>query len=215
MKNVGIISVNHNAASIMTSYIQDKCKDFKIFNYLDTGLMELVNCEGKVTNNSINRLFALFNNIGPDNLNAILLTCTVFSPYIDIFNSLFTVPIISVDKAMIDNAVLTDGKTMILCTFPATVESTTFLFKNAEKKNSVKRNMKIELLKNAYDALQNGDKEKHDSIILNAIHQYENDFDQIILAQISMSYIATMDNFKKPIITSPSSALASLQKALL
>jgi Asp/Glu/hydantoin racemase len=208
---VSMISVTLNAVNPMTDAIRGSGERIELVNCLDTGLMDLVAAEGRVTDKSLCRLVGLLAKAAEDGADCVLLTCTVFSPYVERLRSLFSIPIISADGAMIDDAVKRGGRTLILCTFPATVESSTALFRSAEERHSVVREMDILLLKNAFDAIQRGDRAGHDHIILEKIRECGKAYDQIVLAQISMAHVAALaEGCPIPILTSPASALSAM-----
>ena len=85
MRQIGIVSATLNAVvPLMASLIPVACGESRILrNYVDEGLQELVQREGCVIPTSIARLTRLINSAIEDGSDAILLTCTVFSPYVE------------------------------------------------------------------------------------------------------------------------------------
>ncbi len=210
---VGMISVTLNAANPMTEAILHSGQDISLVNYIDTGLMDLVNQEGKIADKSISRLLSLIEKAVNACADAVLLTCTVFSPYVDHLNSLFSLPIVSADGAMIEEAVRMGERIVIICTFPATKESSSTLFHAKEAKLGIKRMMDIILLEEAFRALQRGDRDAHDRLILDNINKLASSYDVIVLAQMSMAHVADLaKDCTTPILTSPKSAIDALLK---
>jgi Asp/Glu/hydantoin racemase len=134
MKKVGMISVTLNAVNPMMRLLSQKTNFFDVLNYLDEGLQNLVSVEGGLTDKSISRMITLIGKAANDGSEIVLLTCTVFSPLVEKFNTLFSIPIISVDGSMLDEAVRMNKSTAILCTFPATVHTSLQIFKDTAKR---------------------------------------------------------------------------------
>ena len=217
MKNVGMISVTLNAVNPMMKLFSEKAvsqNPFTVINYLDEGLQELVAKEGKVTDKSLSRMKIIIENAIQDGAEIILLTCTVFSPFIDLFNKSFSVPVISVDGAMLDKAAAMNRSTAILCTFPATVETSKHVFMAAAKKQGVDPRVDIFLLEDAARANKAGNKEDHDRIIAREAEKMSSGYDLIVLAQISMAGAkAYIKDCSKPVLTSPECVFAALENS--
>lgn len=215
VKKIALISLSLEAANAMTSHIMGSGKKISIVNFLDTGLMERVNREGAVSERSMSRFRGLVDRADEDAVDGILLTCTVFSPYVDRLRSLYNRPIVSADGSMIDEAVRAGGRILIVCTFPATRASITTLFHAAERRLGVKREMEVVLLTEALDALNRGDRKEHDEIITRTIHEREQGFELIVLAQMSMAHIAELPlECSIPVLSSPRAALKALLSEL-
>lgn len=211
MKKIALVSLSLDAANAMTSHITTSGENISIVSYLDTGLMDLVNREGAVSDRSLSRFLSLVARADEDAVDGILLTCTVFSPYVERLRALYNRPIVSADGSMIDEAVQVGGRTLIVCTFPATRATATALFHAAEERLSLKRELEVVLLREAFDALKRGNRREHDEIIVRTIHQREHEFDVIALAQMSMAHIAELPlSCSIPVLSSPRSALKAL-----
>ena len=215
MKKVGMISVTLNAVNPMIKLFTEKKNSgipFTVSNYLDEGLQELVSQEGEVTDKSIGRMIRLIETAIQDGAEIILLTCTVFSPFVDRFNELFSVPIISVDGAMLEKAAAMNRSTAILCTFPVTVKSSEQIFKIAAQKLGVDPKAEIFLLEDAARINKAGNKEEHDRIIAREAEKMSLKYDLIVLAQISMAGAKLyIKDCSKPVLTSPECAMEALE----
>ena len=216
MKKVGMISVTLNAVNPMMKLFTestDQKKSHDVINYLDEGLQRLVEQEGKVTDKSICRMITLIEAAIRDGAEVILLTCTVFSPIVGLFNKLFSIPIISVDGAMLDKAAALNKSTAILCTFPATVETSKFIFRAAAEKHGVDPKVDFFLLEDAARAIKSGNREEHDRIIAREAEKMGSRYDLIVLAQISMAGAKlSIRDCSKPVLTSPESAMETLEQ---
>ena len=212
MKNVGMISVTFNAVVPMMKALKDECS-LRIKNYLDEGLQALVQREGKVTDNSVARMINLVHNAIYDGADAILLTCTVFTPYLERIQSLFGVPLVSADGAMLEQAAKMNRKTAILCTFPATTESSASVFNAASCRFGTNAKAEIYLLEDAAQAIQDGDILRHNRLIADKAIELGANYDVVVLAQISMSAAADLlKDVPFTVLTSPRSSIETLLK---
>jgi hypothetical protein len=212
MKNVGMISVTLNAVIPMVKALREE-PSLEIKNYLDEGLQALVQKEGKITDNSIARMAALLYNAIDDGAEAILLTCTVFTPYLERLQSLFSVPLVSADGAMLEQAAQINKKTAILCTFPATTESSAAVFSAASSRLGFNSKADVFLLEDAAQAIKTGDTGRHDRIIADKALQLGGEYEAIVLAQISMSTAADLlRDVSFTVLTSPESSIRTLLK---
>jgi hypothetical protein len=213
MKKVGMISVTLNAVNPMMHLLLQRTDSFEVINYLDEGLQKLVGQEGGLTDRSISRMIAIIAKAVNDGAEIVLLTCTVFSPLVERFNALFSIPIISVDGAMLDEAVRMNKSTAILCTFPATVQTSLQIFQDAAKRHGINPAVDVFLLEDAMKAIKGGNKTDHDCMIAEKADELSDSYDLIVLAQISMAEAKLrMKNHGKPVLTSPESALKALEK---
>ena len=218
-KKVGMISVTPNAINPMMKLFTENTdpeKKFEVTNYLDEGLQKSVAREGRVTGKNIGRMAALIGTAAGDGAEIILLTCTVFTPVAGLLNELFSIPIISVDGAMLDKAATMNKSTAILCTFAATVETSKLVFMEAAKKHSVDPKVEIFLLEKAAMAINSGNKEEHDRIIAREAEKLSSKFDLIVLAQMSMTGAAAyIKDCSKPVLTSPECAMEALKRQFI
>lgn len=207
---VGVISVTINAVVPMMAAFRQQ-KDIHAVNYLDEGLYALVQREGKLSDDSMARMTGLIGQAIRDGAEALLLTCSVFTPATDRLQRIFSVPIVSADGAMLEQAAKYGKKTAILCTFPAAVDAASVAFQAAAERLNTAAEADVFLLENAARALQADDKGLHDQIIRNRVVELDKRYSVIVLAQISMSEaVSRLENISACVLTSPGSAIEAL-----
>lgn len=209
--NLGLISVTRNAVEpIMQAAFGTT---LQITNYLDEGLQALVREEKGVTDKSVARMVGLIDLAIQDGAEVVLLTCTVFTPIIERLQTLFSVPIISADGAMLEQAVKLNKKTAILCTFPASIQSSSTVFESIAAREGIDVKPDMFLLEDAAQANKNGDKELHDRLIAKKAVELSNQYEVIVLAQISMSQaVLLLQDVEATVLTSPKSAVNKILK---
>lgn len=215
MKRIALVSVTLNAVNPMTKYLMEQSADLTVINYLDSYLLEKVKKDGRITDESIGRMFQMLTQACADGADGIILTCTIFSPYVESFSKLLSVPIVCPDGAMLDMVSKKDGKTVILCTFEGTVETTRNLYLSYCENNKTSKEVDMIVVPGAYEAAGRGDMKRSYDLILENVKELDTSYDKIVLAQISMSEAVNGYTAGHAVIyTSPSSAYQVLMKKI-
>lgn len=208
---VGIISVTINASNPITAYLKNNCKDFDLINYLDEGLIRQVRNEQLVTVDSFKRMGLIIKKAKNDGVEAILLTCTVFSPYAKVYEETIGIPVVPADEAMIEAIYEKNLRTLMLFTFESTIKTTGNLVDKLGRELHRTLDYKMELVEGAFDAIQNGDTVRHDQLIAKKIIDAAKEYDVIVLGQMSMSQVGNQVDVPVEILTSPSCAAERLK----
>lgn len=215
MKQVGIIHITQNSVNPITECFQKKGSEIKIFNYLDGFILDKIKMEGGITSSSIKRMLHMVGTAFEDGADAVLISCTMFSPYVDYFSDIFKKPVISADRAMFDEVTQKPAKTAILCTFAGTITPTMSLYSDSAKKNNITPNGVIFVVEGALDAINNGDTGAFVNLIQKKALELDGEYEQIVFAQISMAPALENLNLKTArVFTSPLSALEAVRHAL-
>lgn len=215
MKTAALINITINAVSPIMDYIRKNEPELKPVPYVDGYVLEKINQDGGVNNDSMIRMVNMIGNACRDGADGIILTCTMFTPYQPALQKLFTVPIICADAAMLDNASKQSGETAILCTFDGTVETTRNGYYKYCRKNNTEEKADMFTLPDAFNAIQGGNFEAGNKIIRGKILELDEKYDKIILAQISMAGGADGVKTKRAeIYSSPRCAVQEFWKML-
>ena len=186
MKNIGVISITKNSMPSINSKL-GSINNLSVKNYLDEGIHQMIKNENGVTNKSIMRMAQIIEKASQDGADIILLTCTVFTPKIDILQSLFDLPILAIDDPMMENAAIINKKTAILCTFKASIKTSEDVFIKHSTAHKFGNKPDMFLLSDALLEIEKGNKEIHDKIIAEKVYELSDRYEVIILAQLSMT----------------------------
>lgn len=206
----GMISVNLNSTLPVVEYMRKEYPSIFCHHYMDTGLQYFVKEEGRVTEQSIQRLEDMLHKAVSDNVDVIILTCTVFSPYIErIQSDIPDIPIVCADRAMIENAILRGYDIAHIYTFGPSLSTSRSVFEEICRKTGSSVLFNPIFAEGAFEALAKGDKDSHDALIEEKIRQAEEaGFKTIILSQMSMSYLKRPSAYEGCVIlSSPESAI--------
>lgn len=215
MTRIALVSVTLNAVNPMTEYLQERDAQVQAVNYLDSYLLEKVRKEGGIRDDSMRRMFAMLSQACADGADGVLLTCTVFSPYAEYFSRLLSKPVVCPDKAMLEQAAARGGRTAILCTFQGTVDTTRALYQSCCRAQGREESVDMIVVDGAYEAANAADFETHNRLIREKALELDGQYDQLILAQISMAQAARGLSLQHArIYTSPESAYETIMREI-
>ena len=213
MPKIGVVSVTTSALIPIDQFLKTNYPQFSLIHYLDSGLQLKVRAEGGLNESSIQRMINLLETVCSDKVDAILLTCTVFSPLLGRLQALFPdTPIVAADKAMIIEAVTRGYDIALVHTFESSWDSSAELLaqENAKQGKDVKR--KSFFAKGAFEAMAKGDKKTHDELVAEQVIKAEEEgYKSIVLSQMSIAHLARKSDKKDTLIlSSPESAARTL-----
>lgn len=215
-KTIALVSSTINAVGPMTEYIKKTAPDYKVVNYLDGGMMGKVKQDGGINAETIKRFTDMIANAFSDGADGVIMTCTIFSPWAEAFTATYHKPVVPADIAMLDRASRCPGRTAIICTFEGTVETTRNGYFAYRRKNGMPEVVDMYPVPKAFEAAQRGDMDECERIVAEKIRELDALYDQIVLAQISMSGAARLVEMQHAkLFTSPSEALREMQERLM
>ncbi|MEZ0214308.1 MAG: aspartate/glutamate racemase family protein [Xanthobacteraceae bacterium] len=210
------MSVTLNAVlPMMAGFAAARGESWGVTNYLDEGLQANVRSDGGVTARSLHRMEGLLERAVEGQVDAVLLTCTVFSPHIASFRARFPLPIIGADVAMLDKAAGLHRRTAILCTFSASLATSLEMLRRAAERIGAPCEAEAFLVDGALEAMAAGDRARHDDLVVASAKAHAQNFDALVLAQMSMAGAADqLTACGVPVLTSPNCAIDAVRKAI-
>lgn len=150
-----------------------------------------------------------------ENPDAIVVTCSSLTPFVNEIRSFFSVPIICIDERMCRDAANEGTRIAVLATAPTTVEPTVTRIQGEADKIGKQVEIKALLDMDAMSLLKAGDVAGHDARLV-ALSEKVKDYDVIVLAQASMATAAEGVKMAtgKIVKTSPGSAISELIEVL-
>jgi Asp/Glu/hydantoin racemase len=125
-------------------------------------------------------------------VDAILISCSTMNRafnQVSEFMKPYNVPVIQIDEAMMEEAVNSEGRILVVATHGPTVKSTQELLMETAEKLGKKVDFAGVTVEEAFDLLGEGKIDEHNEVIAKAIRevQSETNIDIVVLAQLSMS----------------------------
>jgi Asp/Glu/hydantoin racemase len=141
-----------------------------------------------------------------------LFSCSGFGAAIDAAKRDLDIPVLKPDEAMIDDALSSGPRIAGLATFLPTISSLRTQLELAAARRNLSPHIQLTYVPGALKALQAGQPQAHDALILQAAKQLSG-YDVLVLAQFSMAraHTAISGATDRPILTSPHSAVSRLR----
>lgn len=201
---IGLVHATMNSVQPILHAFHTHHPSVDLINVMDEGLIWELNETNTITQSMIRRLIDIGGKAEDAGADAILLTCSSFSPYVPDISHLFDVPTLSSDESMLNEAVGIGGKIGVIATVEKAGPTTTnLLYETAEEKGK-KIDVNTVIIPEAFQALQKADQEKHDGLIHAEIDKLSEESDVVVLAQYSMA--RSLDSYERgstPILTGP------------
>ena len=145
----------------------------------------------------------------------ILLACSTFNYAAELARPMIEIPIMQIDRPMMELAVCQGRRVGMLATLATTVPSSERLLRivAAEKKKDVE--VTTVLREEAFRAIQKGDAETHNAILLEEIERLSAQVDSIVMAQLSMSALAPhLNKTRVPVYDSGTTGFGRIREML-
>lgn len=200
---------------IMTAFVQG-WPEAQVSNLLDEDLVGGLRREGGLTPAIVQRICHLATYAAGTGADAILFTCSAFTPAMDVARQLVPIPVLKPDEAMVSAAVEAANRIGVVATMPATLPVQEAQLHAAAGQRGIPVEVVGVAAPDALAALNSGDGRGHDRLVAEAAGRIAHRVDVICLAQFSMARARqrVADKVGLPVLTSPDAAVARL-KALL
>lgn len=142
-----------------------------------------------------------------DGAEAVIVTCSTLGPATDVVRAVSSIPVIRIDRAMAVEAARHGDSIGLVATQESNLRASTRILEDAARELGKERvDIRATLCTEAFDALQNNDRDLHDRLIGQRINDLAPEVDAVVLAQASMTSAATSPR-PVPVLTSPAAAL--------
>ena len=190
--------------------------EVKIDNILDTFFASNSNELGGVfTQANVDRLYLTLKSAELTGCDAIAVICSTLSPHVKKIRPLISVPVITIDELLGEEAIKYGDRIQILASAPSAVAATLNLIHEAEEKAG--RTLQIETRHNmdAFHSMMSGDLTIHDQELRKMAAEVK-DKDCIVFAQGSMEHMA--EEVSKisglPVITAPQLCIQQIKSII-
>lgn len=157
-------------------------------------------------------------------VHAILITCSTMNrsyPAVQEAMQPYDIPVVQIDRPMMERAVRQGGRTLVIATHGPTVASTQALLRETAASAGTRLDFAGETVEAAWQCLAEGDVAQHNQLLAQAIRstQAHTPIDSVVLAQLSMtifllSYPDPIAEFGVPVFTSGQCGFEALASIL-
>jgi aspartate/glutamate racemase len=184
-------------------------------NVLDDALSRDREADGVLTHSMQERIVSLARYVHGCGAQGILYTCSAFGSAIEAAKAAVPVPVLKPNEAMFEAALASGRRLGMLATFAPSVASMEEEFDELVARRGAKATLTTICVSDAMQALRAGRGDEHDRLLAQAAASLRG-CDALMLAHFSTSraYDAVRASVSIPVLTSPRSAVLSLQAAL-
>jgi Asp/Glu/hydantoin racemase len=178
----------------------------EVFHIADESLLGVTRRVGSLTPVTKRRVLGYVSSAAEAGADVVVVTCSSIGPAVDASRSFVPVRVLRIDEPMVDEAVRLGSRVGVLATLRTTLEPTAELVGRRGRAAGKEVEVVSRLCDGAFDALQAGDRDRHDALVREGVLELAEQVDVIVLAQASMARIvnALPDAEKTvPILASP------------
>lgn len=209
---VGIIHATCNAVPPLNNAFKELAPDVTVLNFVDENIQYYANQINGIDDKIYRDFVKMATTAQEAGVDAIIVACTVLTPIVDSVKPFITVPIIAVDRPMLEIAVENYKKIGVVATNAPSGPATKAQLEKIAKELGKEIVVDTEIDTQAMTELKNGNEAEHNRLNYLAADQLKNRGCQvIILAQITQ---ASAEEETKatglPVLTSPKEAVKAV-----
>jgi len=202
-----------NATKVSIEPVDQAAREYpglEIFHFMDEGMSWLGKQEGRISGKNLSRMINLIHSAEELGVDGILLSCTIFSPYIDQLRMCTDLPLTAADIGVFEKASQLYQKVGVIVSFEPTIKSVEWVIDRCKKRINPKFDAQILFAAGAFEAAAAGNKEEHNRIIFETARAFQ-EKEAIVLSQMSqVRALPLFDNYPIPVLTSPFISLGIL-----
>ena len=202
-----------NATKVSVEPVDQAAKAFpevEIFHFMDEGMSWLGKQEGRISGKNLSRMISLIHSAEELGVDGILLSCTIFSPFIDQLKLCTDLPLVAADIGVFEKAARMYQKIGAIVSFGPTMDSVAWVVDRCKKTANPDFDVEIRLADGAFDAAAAGNDDLHNQIIYETAKSFQGK-EAIVLSQMSqLRALPLFANYPIPVLTSPSVSLELL-----
>ena len=216
MKIVVVYTSMGGLIGTMKNLINESFPGSEIVNIADDSLILEVIENDRVTKCVKRRMMNYFRSAVELKPDAIVSACSSVGEVAELADEIFEVPIIRIDKAMIEKAIVNNKKIGVLASIETTISPTVSYIKRLSQVHGKNVDVVGVVASGAYMANRNGQKELHDDLIIKAAKEMNDGLDLILLAQGSMAHLEKKisEEVNLPVYSSPKLCISSIKTLL-
>jgi Asp/Glu/hydantoin racemase len=214
-KKLALLHTTHVVIPAFTKLAKEHLEGFDTFHMSDESLIRNTIAAGGLTENTIRRVSALVGLAHEGGADAVLVTCSSIGKATAMAREQHAFPVIRVDEAMADQAVLSAKRIGVAATLITTLQPTLELLRETAERCGRDVELFSALAVGAFEAISAGDAAQHDRLVLATLTELIPKVDVVVLAQASMARVAAMlPAGGPPVLSSPESAMRRARMAL-
>jgi len=216
-KTLGIIHAAVFASEIVQKYITEMIPEVQVVHLGDDTVQRdnLAAKPGAIPKHNYYKFVTYAHFLEEAGVDLIMLSCSSFNFAVEVARPAINVPLLQIDRPMMDLAVQNGKKIGILATLPMCPPASERLLRQAARDAGKEIEIKTVLCSEAFKELRKGNTEKHNEMLLEEIDKLSNAVDVIVLGQVSMSALEPrLQNTKIPVYNCGRTGFAKVREIL-
>lgn len=216
-KTIGIIHAALISSKAVQPYIEEYLPDVRVAHVVDDTIqMTNFACEPGVIPKANYYKFATYcHYLEEAGADLVMLACSTFNKAAENAAPMINVPILQIDRPMMDLALRHGGRIGLVATVPTTVPSSERLLRKAAQEKGMDVRITTALCSEAFAAVRRGDVETHNRMLIEKVDELSASVDAIVLAQVSMSVLEPMlGDIRVPVYNSGRTGFAEARRML-
>jgi Asp/Glu/hydantoin racemase len=178
--------------------------DAEYFHIVDETLLSNTRRTGSLTATTRRRVLGHVESAADAGADLVVVTCSSIGPAVDASRAFLDVQVLRIDEPMADEAVRLGSRVGVVATLATTLQPTAELVERRAIAAGKDVEVDARVCDGAFDALQAGDRDRHDQLVREGLESVLADVDVVVLAQASMARVAdTLGDVSLPILSSP------------
>ena len=216
-KTLGIIHAVNLTIRAMQPFIEQYLPEVSVMHLCDDTIQRdnISAGVGVIPKRNYFKFAQYAHNLEEAGADMILLACSTFNYAAELARPMIDIPIMQIDRPMMELAVRQGTRVGMLATLATTVPSSERLLRIVAAEQNKPVEITTVLREEAFRAIQKGDAATHNAMLLEEIDKLSGKVDVIVMAQLSMSALAPqLNNTRVPVYNSGSTCFARLHELL-
>lgn len=217
MRQLGLIHTAHVLVPIFADLARRHLPEWETFNIVDDSLLRNTIRAGELEPATSRRLAQYVWSAADAGADAVMVTCSSMGPAVDAAMALSPVRLFRVDDAMAAAALEIGVRIAVLATLATTLGPTRELIERKARADGLSTIITHSVCAGAFEALQGGDRDRHDAIVIAELRKAAGAADVVVLAQASMARVleGLPDGaLPAPVLSSPELGMKNLAQTL-
>ncbi|RSL33133.1 hypothetical protein D7Z54_12595 [Salibacterium salarium] len=213
---IGVIHATCNAVPPLNEAFKKLAPDVTVLNFVNENIQYYANQIDGIDDKLYREFASITFTAQEAGVNAIIVACTVLTPYVDVMKPFISVPILAVDRPMLENAAQNYEKVGVVATNAPSVPATKAQVEKLAKEYGKEIEVDTEISTQAFAELKAGNEAEHNRLNCHAAAELKKrGCEAIILAQITQaSAESETKKIEIPILTSPREAVKAVFEAI-
>jgi Asp/Glu/hydantoin racemase len=215
-RRIGVIHATAAAMDPVRAALAAELPAVLALHFLDEGLLDGLNQAGGLTPALIRRLATVVGQADTAGIELVLTTCSGYSPVMDTMRTLCSVPIVTIDEVLFEEAVAAGERLGVIATGERSCGTTARALEAEAARRGRTLHLQTRAVPEAFAALVAGDPAAHDARVATTVRELAGTgVEAIVLAQASLSRaLPAIGDLAVPILTSPRLAVGHVKRLL-